>query len=160
MIFRSAFVRQHKHIGRRQRELSSLAGCAWRALGTDGQTEWYEKAALAKDKFNQKSGVEAIRRRPNPYRARNVVRADIGRTEATDGPPLFAQYVKPECVENPLSLPTLSARDYVATPRTQTLTSFPALGLHSPSFFAGPYRHQEMTSASVRVSALKYIDPY
>jgi hypothetical protein len=55
MIFRSDFVKQHKHVGRRQQELSIMAACAWRALGTDGQTGWYEKAALAKGQYDIKS---------------------------------------------------------------------------------------------------------
>lgn len=151
MLFRSDYVRQNKHIGRRQQELSILAACAWRALGTDGQTGWYEKAAMARDQYdttNKKESKPAARQRQRPYRPRgngrdeDVVRAETGRsvreTYATVGPHsgLSRRRMRKNSDES-LSPSTLSVQPTTTNTTVRSSTTIMA----SPSFIASPHHH-------------------
>ena len=166
MIFRSEFVKQHKHAGRRQQELSVMAACAWRTLGTDGQTEWYEKAALAKGKHDIKNPeLKAPRQRPKPYRprvnARDVAHTDaihpVRETYATLSPSLSARRRMRKSVEQPIVPPsTLFIQDPIPIARSATFTSSSTLAhaLHPPSFFAGHHYHRsEEVNTSVSAFA-------
>jgi hypothetical protein len=173
MIFRSEFVKQHKHVGRRQQELSIMAACAWRALGTDGQTGWYEKAALAKGQYAiNNPELKAPRQRRKPYRsrvnARDVVHTDTMRlvreTYATLSPSLSARRRKRESVDQPIIPPSpLTIQDPmpIAPSSTFASPSAPAHALHPPSFLAGyQYHHRPEINTSVSTFPRHLSNPF
>jgi hypothetical protein len=146
MLFRSEFVKQHKHIGRRQQELSVMAACAWRALGTEGQTGWYEKAALAKTKYDtQNTEHKAPRQRPKPYRSRLTAgdpepMRPVRDIYATLNPALSTRRKTRKSVDELLSPMIPSAPDSLPAQRSPSLHS-PSPLIHAPSFHPGYYHH-------------------
>jgi hypothetical protein len=156
MLYRSEFVKHHKHVEQRQQELSIMSARAWRALGIDGQTEWYEKAALAKGQYDIKATTS---QRPKPYRprvnSRNVARTDVTSrvrdTYATYIPALSARLITRNSVDEPLSQSPLSVQDVASTVRSLGLMPSSSLA-HASSFFAGHHYHyvpEEAVSPSV-----------
>jgi len=163
MIFRSDFVKQHKLAGRRQQELSVMAACAWRALGTDGQTGWYEKAALAKGQYDINPELKAPRQRPKPYRpranARDVVLTDtirpVREKYATVSPALSARRGMRKSMEQPIIPPSTPVQDPIHTAQssdTGTSSSALAHALHPLSIFSG-HQHYSQVEINTSVSA-------
>lgn len=172
MIFRSDFVKQHKLAGQRQQELSVMAACAWRALGTEGQSGWYEKAALAKNQYNINPELKAPRQRPKPYRprvnARDVVQTDnmrpVRETYTTLSPALSARRRMRKSTEQPIISPSTPVQDPLPTARSSDTTSSSALAhaLHPLSFFTGHHHYTQdeiNTSVSAPAFHVSHIEP-